>query len=270
MNLSQQSIAIQCALPREAAGFQSALQGREDSEIWGYHLSRGRYCNLDLLVCVGGMGAASSAACAQFLVDHYQPQALIFSGIAGSINPGLHIGDVMVSREQHYAETNTAIIAECPPYQEYFASDPSLVSRATNAAQELGYARIPAVSELLSQGLWDGQVQAPRPGQGRREPGQKANFLVGNLSTSDRFNTSEAALSGLVQAFSADGEAMEEAPAAQICGKCGVPFLCVRGVSNPCGQSYEDLNEQEGDMDLAAQAAAQVTLKLLEGLSPQA
>ncbi|WP_236630873.1 5'-methylthioadenosine/S-adenosylhomocysteine nucleosidase family protein [Bifidobacterium aemilianum] len=245
----------------------------------GNQLTEGTYQGIDLTVCVGGMGVANAAATAQFLIDRYQPQALIFSGIAGSINPGLSVGDILVGAEQHYAETNTAIIAECPPYQEFFPADSRLLELVVTAAQEAGLKRIPSVRELLESGSWSGVVDPGRLGaagdlaavsdRADREGADRRHYLLGSLSTSDRFNTDPEVLQELVERFAADGEAMEEAAAAQICGKCQVPFLCIRGISNPCGQSYEELNDQEDKSTLAADEAGRLTLGVLRKLAAQ-
>ncbi|RBP98762.1 5'-methylthioadenosine/S-adenosylhomocysteine nucleosidase [Bifidobacterium xylocopae] len=261
------TIAVLTALPIEAEGIIQAMDGPKHRELPGLRVARGRYRGLDLVVCVGGMGAANAAAASQFLIDNYRPEAMLFSGIAGSINPGLQIGDLIIAAEQHYAETNTDLIAQCPPNLPAFPSDRRLVELARQAAQELGMEPIAAVGELLASGAWDGRVHAPGPGAGVKAQGDPSHYVVGNISTSDRFNTDPAVLSDLVAGFQAEGEAMEEAPAAQIAIRAGLPFLCLRGISNPCGQTPEELDTHEDASAAAAHAAAQVTLGLLRALS---
>lgn len=277
------TLAVQCALDREAAPILAALDHARELTLMGYRLSIGTCAGMDLVVCVGGMGVANSASCTQFLIDRFNPQALIFSGIAGSINPSLAIGDLLIGAEQHYAESNTAIIAECPPYLEYFPADPDLLKVAIRAAEALGYGRADSVGDLVGSGRWRGRTALPAPaeevapesepgagGQGRNaREGQGGHFVVGNISTSDRFNTDPEVLDDLVTRFHADGEAMEEAAAAQISGKCGVPFLCLRGISNPCGQAYDDLNKSEANMGRAADSAARTVLKMISLLNPE-
>lgn len=248
---------MQCALPLEAELVTTHLEDAQSHDILNYAVTEGVYENVHVVVCVGGMGAAASAAATQFLVDRYEPRSIIFSGIAGSLNSGLMVGDIIVAAEQHYAETNTQIIAECAPFREFFPSDAVLVDKAVQAAQALGFARIPSQHELR-----DGDASA----RSESVKDARARFVVGNISTSDRFNIDPEVLRGLVERFDAEGEAMEEAPAAQIAGKCGVPFLCIRGISNPCGEAYDDLNESERDMKLAADNAGEVTLGVIARL----
>ncbi|MDF7665440.1 5'-methylthioadenosine/S-adenosylhomocysteine nucleosidase [Bifidobacterium sp. ESL0745] len=268
MNTENCVIAVQCALEREAELIVSKMDDAQTETILNNRVTTGSYKGVPLVVCVGGMGAANAASASQFIIDRYTPKALIFSGIAGSINPGLAVGDILICAEQHYAETNTPIIAECPPYLEYFPSDKKLVEAAIESVEQTGFRRIPSQRELV--GMPSSLVRDVRPERLDAEssvsgiavgPGmQDQHYVVGNISTSDRFNTDPDVLKELVERFGAEGEAMEEAPAAQIAGKCGVPFLCIRGISNPCGEAYDDLNAHERNMQGAADNAGMVTL----------
>lgn len=270
MVIEHHVIAVQCALEREAELIVSEMDDDTQTEIvLNNHVTVGSYHGVSLVVCVGGMGAANAAAAAQFIVDRYAPNALIFSGIAGSINPGLTIGDILICAEQHYAETNTQIIAECAPFLEYFPSDATMVDAAIESAEQEGFERIRSQGESVGVAYWqDDRLRVGNEGvesEGTATAKDYANrtglhYVVGNISTSDRFNTDPDVLRELVDRFGAEGEAMEEAPAAQIAAKCGVPFLCVRGISNPCGVAYDDLDAQERNLQQAADNAGTVTL----------
>ncbi|SCC79720.1 adenosylhomocysteine nucleosidase [Bifidobacterium commune] len=269
-------IAVQCALEREAELIVSKMDGAQTEIVLNNRVTVGSYQGVPLVVCVGGMGAANAAAAAQFIVDRYAPKALIFSGIAGSINPGLAIGDILICAEQHYAETNTQIIAECVPFLEYFPSDATMVEAAVKSAEQEGFERIRSQCESASVShSQDDRLRVGNEGV-ESEPADTAmdhangigrHYVVGNVSTSDRFNTDPDVLRELVDRFGAEGEAMEEAPAAQIAAKCGVPFLCVRGISNPCGEAYDELDEQKYNLQQAADNAGTVTLGVVFRIS---
>lgn len=265
-------IAVQCALEREAKLIISEMDDEQTEIILNNRVTLGSYRGVSLVVCVGGMGAANAASAAQFIIDRYGPKALIFSGIAGSINPGLGIGDILICSEQHYAETNTQIISECAPFLEYFPSDVTMVEAAVESAEEAGFERIRSQRELA--GMPRSQERCSsiendgaeiKLADTAVEPVNKdgRHYVVGSISTSDRFNTDPDVLRGLVDCFGAEGEAMEEAPAAQISAKCGVRFLCVRGISNPCGEAYDDLDAQEHNLQQAADNAGTVTLGVI-------
>jgi adenosylhomocysteine nucleosidase len=135
------------------------------------------------------------------------------------------------------------------------------------SAQE-GFERIRSQRESVDVSLWDDHFRTGTKGieSERADTAEDyenrvgRHYAVGNVSTSDRFNTDPDVLRELVDRFGAEGEAMEDAPAAQIAAKCGVPFLCVRGISNPCGIAYDDLDAQERNLQQAADNAGTVTL----------
>lgn len=80
------------------------------------------------------------------LIDRYEPDYLIFSGIAGGLNPRLSVGDIVIGEELHYLETNTPIIAECAPWLEHFTSDATLVNDAIEVLRRLTWNQVPLTS----------------------------------------------------------------------------------------------------------------------------
>ena len=82
----------------------------------------------------------------QLLIDRYEPDYLIFSGIAGGLNPRLSVGDIVIGEELHYLETNTPIIAECAPWLEHFTSDATLVNDAIEVLRRLTWNQVPLTS----------------------------------------------------------------------------------------------------------------------------
>jgi adenosylhomocysteine nucleosidase len=82
---------------------------------------------------VGGMGLVNAAATAQRLIDAYHPNAIIFSGIAGSLNKSLHINDVVLGGTLRYLDSDMRLIAQWKPQTEEFHSDPKLLGVAEQA-----------------------------------------------------------------------------------------------------------------------------------------
>ena len=76
------------------------------------------------------MGTVNAAAATQHLISKYAPQAIVFSGIAGGLNPKLHINDVVIGKCLRYLDTDTALIAESAPGLEEFVSTPALADVA--------------------------------------------------------------------------------------------------------------------------------------------
>ncbi|MFR0619058.1 5'-methylthioadenosine/S-adenosylhomocysteine nucleosidase [Bifidobacterium thermophilum] len=249
-------IAVLCALPQEAEPIIEVLHKTERRRRYGTDLVTGQLGEVSVVVCVGGMGKVAAGAAAQMLICEYHPDALIFSGIAGSLNPLLEIGDIVVGGSLVYLETNNDIIAECDPFLHTYASDDRLSALACQVLDEQGYRRVPSLAEM------DGTAAAVAATD--NDPNRR--YTLGTIATSDQFNTDPDVLEHTRRVWHGDCEEMEGAAAAHVCAKNRVPFLAVRAMSNRCGEAYEDLNRHQSDMTLAAQNAGAAVRAVLSAL----
>lgn len=262
-------IGILCALDKEAALIRENLENRENSELFGVPISKGTYEGKTVIVAVGGMGTVAAAAAAQLLIAQYELDVLLFSGIAGSLNPMLDTGDMVIGGQLKYLETNTAIIAECNPWLEVFPSHPALVAVAQKVLQTLGYSQMPSVGQIYaveesqrSQYVEQQEQQFQRVLEGVRgaEAYRGTRYVTGVIATSDQFNTEPQVLEATRREQHADCEEMEGVAAAHVAHKCGVPFLAIRCMSNVCGEAYDALDNAQDRMQATARAAARVAL----------
>ena len=105
------TIAIIGALEKEVRQIYAEVDHGTVAEEAGLKVVGGEYHGFNLVATVAGMGTVNAAAAAQHLVSRYGANALIFSGIAGGLNPALHIGDVVIGETLRYIDTDTALIA---------------------------------------------------------------------------------------------------------------------------------------------------------------
>ncbi|CQB85074.1 5'-methylthioadenosine/S-adenosylhomocysteine nucleosidase family protein [Gardnerella vaginalis] len=261
-------LAVIVALQKEAQPILQAFCG--DYKTWdsygvtfiqGKIASNSKGENPTLTICVAGMGKCAAAAAAQALIIESNPQVLIFSGIAGALNPRLSVGDIVIGKKLHYLETNTQIIAECAPYKSVFESDPKLCDLAAKEAQLLGF--------RLEKSLEESSSVAGDLFSDFKQNESNVNsvaYVCGNIATSDQFNTNPNILDVVRATVFGDCEEMEGAAAAHIAAKNGVPFLAIRSMSNRCGESYESVDSHKDDLVLAANQAGSLTLRVLKAL----
>ncbi|UQA86477.1 5'-methylthioadenosine/S-adenosylhomocysteine nucleosidase [Gardnerella vaginalis] len=261
-------LAVIVALQKEAQPILQAFCG--DYKTWdsygvtfiqGKIASNSKGENPTLTICVAGMGKCAAAAAAQALIIESNPQVLIFSGIAGALNPRLNVGDIVIGKKLHYLETNTQIIAECAPYKSVFESDPKLCDLAAKEAQLLGF--------RLEKSLEESSSVAGDLSSDFKQNESNINsvaYVCGNIATSDQFNTNPNILDAVRATVFGDCEEMEGAAAAHIAAKNGVPFLAIRSMSNRCGESYESVDSHKDDLVLAANQAGSLTLRVLKAL----
>jgi adenosylhomocysteine nucleosidase len=103
----------------------------------------GSFQGKEVVVCKSGVGKVNAAITTQLLIDHFMVSQIIFTGVAGAIDPKLEIGDIVISTSavQHDLDASALGFAkgEVPmfDYPSEFPADPSLISLAEEAAQRL-------------------------------------------------------------------------------------------------------------------------------------
>src|SRR4051794_36815702 len=78
----------------------TALTGRTEIErkvsVNGVEITLGRLAGQDVALVLSGISMVTAAMTTQLVLDHLDARAVVFSGIAGGVNPDLHVGDVVV------------------------------------------------------------------------------------------------------------------------------------------------------------------------------
>ncbi len=65
----------------------------------GFTFYKGRLENRDVVIAKTGVGKVLSALISQKMIDIFSPSAVLFTGIAGSLNNTLDIGDILIGRD---------------------------------------------------------------------------------------------------------------------------------------------------------------------------
>lgn len=238
----------------------------------------GTYANAQVAATVAGMGTVNAAACAQHVIDTFQPQAVIFSGIAGGLNPALHIADVVVGRTLRYTDTDTALIAESAPGLEEFSSTPELVTLAEQVLSARGYEQIPGTASnsadgptaFLAQlgeknGSYGGHTDNGSPAASAAP--EPRRFLTGCIATGNRFVTGDELRARTLEQTNTDCAEMEGAAIAHICARNGVDCLVLRAISDNCDEAYDAFCERSFDIADYARSASALVLGIIERMA---
>ena len=167
------------------------------------------------------IGKVAAAVTATVLLERFGVQAIVFSGVAGGLAPGVDVGDVVVATEllQHDMDASPLF----PKYEvplmgiSRFTADAAISDALADVAEET--LRDPVA--LVGQGAVDEF--------GLRSPKVHRGLLV----SGDRF-VSTAAESEALRRHLPDALAveMEGAAVAQVCHDYGIPFAAVRTISD--------------------------------------
>ena len=108
----------------------------------GILFTEGTFADKSIVVCKSGVGKVNAAMCTQALIDFFEVDAVIFTGVAGALDPSLNIGDIVISKDcmQHDMDVTALGFARgIIPYQEtsVFVADSVLSKVAFEASVKL-------------------------------------------------------------------------------------------------------------------------------------
>jgi len=221
------TIGLICAISQERIALRAALRHDQRLEIGGFGFDRGRLDEREVVLAEAGIGKVNTAAVATLLASRFEAQTLVFSGVAGGLDPELAIGDVVIAERAIQHDTGVIENEHLHPYQAghipFF-----------NPTHDLGYAVEP---ELLArvrarlEALELAPLSAAAGGSGR-----PPKLVYGTILAGDQYIHCEATRERLHREFQAQAVAMEGAALAQVAARLGVPWLEIRALSDLAGK----------------------------------
>ena len=214
-------IAILSALPEEQDGLVHLLQDVQQSEHAGRIFWRGLLHGQQVICALSGIGKVAAATTAVALLERFNAQAIVFTGVAGGLGDGVNVGDVVVATDyvQHDMDASPLFPRyEVPGYgRQRFACDTALTQTLAQAVQQ-------CVQQQAAQWTVTLGLAAPR-------------MHLGLIASGDRFvsgvQESAALRQGLQQVgLNALAVEMEGAAIALVCADYGVPFAAMRSISD--------------------------------------
>jgi adenosylhomocysteine nucleosidase len=220
------TIGLICAIPQERVDLRAALDHDERLEIGSFGFDRGRLDDRPVVLAEAGIGKVNTAAVATLLVARFDAGILVFSGVAGGLDPELAIGDVVIAERAIQHDAGMIENERLHPYQAGHVP-------FFNPTPELGYVVAPALLERVRARLEPlelAPLSAAAGGSGRRP-----RLVCGTILAGDQFIHCEATRERLHREFEAQAVAMEGAALAQVAERLGVPWLEIRALSDLAG-----------------------------------
>ncbi|WP_205028207.1 5'-methylthioadenosine/adenosylhomocysteine nucleosidase [Oleisolibacter albus] len=241
-----------CAIPEEIAHFGAHFTEAEAETLGGFTFRRGRLDGRAAVVVEAGIGKVNAAIVATLLLSHFGCRALLFSGVAGGLDPALGIGDVVVATRLIQHDYGQFVDGRLVVYQPGIPPLPGVDSTH-------GYIMPPDLEKTVRAALAGVQLPpmpAAATGGGERRPA----LLFGTVLTGDQFLNCAATRDDLFARFQAQAVEMEGASVAQVAAAWGVPVLVVRSLSDLAGaESHMDF---PAFVRMAAAGAATVVRRL--------
>jgi adenosylhomocysteine nucleosidase len=209
--MSYRKIGIIGAMTEEVEHIQEKMTVNQTIRHAGIAFIIGSFCGKDIVVCKSGVGKVNAAMCTQALIGYFDVDAVVFTGVAGALDPSLDIGDIVISTDcmQHDMDvTALGFPLGIIPFQEtsIFVADPLLNKVAFEASVKLF--------------------------------SEKAK--LGRILSGDQFIADREKVTALYNDFNGVCTEMEGAATAQVCATNETAFVIIRSMSDKANGSAPD------------------------------
>ncbi len=242
--------AIVGAFNAEIQLLEDSLKNKEEHRVKGVRFLTGELSGKSVVIALTGVGKVNAAMTTTLLLMNWQPERLIFTGIAGGIAKGIAPGDIVIAKS-------------CVHHDFGRLQNEGITLRPTRnpATLQLNPIYIPSDSTLIQIA----QKVAPKcPYQALGKNNRMPQILTGIIATGDVFVNSQTKVEELRTSLKADAIEMEGAAVAQVCYQMNLPCLVLRSISdNANGDAHQDMPNFE---KIAAYNSASLVLGLLKAL----
>lgn len=197
------------AMPQEVEALKDAMEDERITVVAGMEFHQGTIGGKGAVVVKSGIGKVNAAMCVQILVDRFGVDGVVNTGIAGSLQAKINIGDMVLSTDAVQHDVDAAAFGYQPgqiPQMDVFSfpADEGLRALAFSCCRKVN----PEI------GVYEGRVL-----------------------TGDQFISDKNKKKWLADTFDGACTEMEGAAVAQAAYLNNVPFLIVRAISDKADDS---------------------------------
>lgn len=205
------------------------LEKPELTECGGREFYSGKLYGKDAVIVYSRCGKVSAAIAATSLIERFDVEMLIYTGLAGAVSQSLSVGDLVVASELVQYDMDASAIPGFERYEipflgasRFFVSD-EMLELACRSAED--YIENRLRSDILQDILDEFGITQPK-------------VVSGLVGSADRFvaNSEEVSLLASelpgLQCVEMEGAAM-----AQVCYEYDLPFAVLRAISDRAGRS---------------------------------
>ncbi|WP_027416873.1 5'-methylthioadenosine/adenosylhomocysteine nucleosidase [Aneurinibacillus terranovensis] len=196
-------IGIIGAMDEEILLYKQGMEIEREVKKAGIVYYEGQWEGKPVVLCKSGVGKVNASVCTQILIDTFNVEQVIFTGVAGALTPELEIGDVVVSTDCQHHDMDVTPLGFAKgtiPFADksIFSADAALVQIAVKASEQVG----------------------------------GANTITGRVLSGDQFVADRQQVRHLYEEMNGACTEMEGAAVAQVCDMNDVPFVVIRSMSD--------------------------------------
>ena len=172
---------------------------------------KGVLCGKDVIVVRSGVGKVNAAICAQILAGNFHVDTLINTGIAGSLDARIDIGDMVISADAVHHDMDASAfgdpVGQVPRMDTFtFPADEKLAALAKKVNEEVN---------------------------------PEIKTFIGRVATGDQFVASQEVKDRIVNNFQALCTEMEGVGIAHAAYLNKIPYVIIRAISDKADNSAE-------------------------------
>ena len=195
-------IGIIGAMEVEIEGIRSMMTDKTEKTVSGVRYVSGKLGGCEIVTAVCGIGKVFAAICAQTMILEYKPEAIINTGVAGSLSAALNVCDIAVADKVVQHDMDTSPLGDPKGLVSginviYFEADKKVCDMLTEAVKAHGI-----------------------------------NTVSGTIASGDQFIASKDVKERIVSDFGAIACEMEGAAIGHVCYVNKVPFSVLRAISD--------------------------------------
>lgn len=270
-------VAIISAFEPELTTLLKNVERKRGYRVNGVEFTTGKLRGKPVVLFLSGISMVNAAMNTQLVLDRFNVSHIVFSGIAGGVNPTLNIGDVVVAeRWGQYLEI-LAAREEAPgkyappswmqgaPFANYgmmFPQNVGVRSRGRTGQEKKFWFEADPKLLALARTLRD--VPLANCDDAKKCLASKPQLVVsGNGVSGQAFVDNAAFREYTFKTFDASVLDMETAATAMVAYANGVPYIAFRSLSDLAGGGKGE-NEIETFFKLAAENSANVLMAFLK------
>lgn len=205
------TVGIIGAMEEEIIAIKRHMKVENTIHRAGMEFCEGTLKDQRIVVVRCGIGQVNATICTQILIDQFEVNYIINTGVAGGLYPEINIGDIVIASDtlQDHADKpafgETKVVIS-PENQPFFESNTKLIDVAKEAVERL--------------------KDSPKA-------------YVGRVASEDQFISSMKVKADIYTTFTAYCAEIEGAAIAHTCYLNQVPFVMIRVISDKADQNSE-------------------------------
>ena len=195
--IKMKTIGIIGAMPSELADIREMLPGSVVKNYAGYDFYIATYNGKLIVSACCGIAKVNAALCTQVMIDKFDVDVIINTGIAGGMDTKVKICDIVISESVFPHDLELRFLENYPPYHSVYEGDKNLIDVVSKVCGDKGIA-----------------------------------CHIGKIVSGEQFVTDSAVKKEIVDRCAPLALDMETAAVGQACYRNDIPFVSVRCISD--------------------------------------